>query len=64
MIVLYTPPPVAIVPIAPACVRRESTWRRKPRPVWRMADNYEAQCQTHADLLRAGWTPIRWEVVA
>jgi hypothetical protein len=64
MIILYTPPPTAIVPFAPAVTRREAICRRKRIPTWLMPDNYEAQVYVHQSLVRSGWKPARWEVIA
>lgn len=65
MIVPYTPPVVAIVPLFPAMTQRESVCRkRKPSHSWWMPVDYESQCLTHKRLLQDGWIPQRWEVIA
>jgi hypothetical protein len=62
---IYTPPALAIVPVAPATTQREATYRRKPAPkTYYMSGNWQDQCWTHESLLRSGWTPIKWEIVA
>lgn len=63
MIILYTPPPSAIVPVAPAVTRREATYRKHKRSWWMPVD-YDSQCLMHKRLLQSGWKPARWEVVA
>jgi len=63
-LVLYTPPALAIVPVAPARVERETTFRRKPVKMCYMPLDIKQASWTHESLLRGGWTPIRWEIVA